>query len=216
PKLSESVGAGADRPALARQGRFGRSGTGNLPRGASPLSSLSRPNSDRVRRVAAANPGGAPGQASAPLPGNQRAECPPGTRAGTGAGPVVECLRQSAGDGQLAQRACGPPRTCRAPGRSPRAAAQRLSRGLDSAASGRMCFRRSGPAHGPDGGQRQETLGPRPAALTRLVGGNGMNAIPAMPATQDYPPLDGPALEPDDPRVLAALEEYGAALEAGA
>ena len=65
-----------------------------------------------------------------------------------------------------------------------------------------------------------------------------MNPIPVVPPTQDYPRVAGaersdapasadnrsfedstppspPGVEPDDPRVLAALEEYLTAVEAG-
>src|SRR5437773_2909467 len=52
-KLFESPGAGADRPALARQGRFGRPGARNLPGSPPPFSRLSRPNAGGVRPMAA-------------------------------------------------------------------------------------------------------------------------------------------------------------------
>src|SRR5258707_15749080 len=78
-----------------------------------------------------------------------------------------------------------------------------------------MCLRGSGPAHGPNRGEREETLGPCSAALARRARGGPMNPIPMAPPTQDYSSPAESAVEPDDPRVLAALEEYLAGVEAG-
>src|SRR5437867_614313 len=77
----------------------------------------------------------------------------------------------------------------------------------------RLC--RSGPAHGPDFGEREKTLGSCSAALARRARGDFMNPISIASLTQDYPLPADSIVEPDDPRVLAALEEYIAAAEAG-
>src|SRR5205823_12604503 len=78
-----------------------------------------------------------------------------------------------------------------------------------------MCLCGSGPAHGPNGGEREKTLGSCSTALARRAKGGFMKPIPVAPPTQDYPSPADRLVEPDDPRVLAALEEYLAAAEAG-
>src|SRR5262249_17023350 len=93
PQLFESFSPGTDRPALARQDGFGRPGSRDVLRGPPSFFRVSRADVGPICSVAAANPGGAAGQAGAPLLGEQTPRRPPRGGAAARAGAIVGRLR---------------------------------------------------------------------------------------------------------------------------
>src|SRR5262249_39127596 len=101
-----------------------------------------------------------------------------------------------------------PPRASRPPGRRPRPAARGLSRGHHPAPPGGPDLRAGGRAHGPVGGQRGQTVGAGPGPVAACPARGLMKQ-----AESQSPPSAAP---PADERVIRAMHEYLAALEAGA
>src|SRR5258708_1884215 len=169
-------------------------------------------------RLAAANHGRKPRSYGAPLLRHPAPRRPPGARFGRRTERVVARPGPGAGGpAKLAQSAGGSARTGRAARRRIGAAAGRLSRGDRPVAFARTELPRGGPAHGAHPGQREKCMGTGPGAIAAFLRRRFMNVTedgrPAMPVAGDTP--KGPALPADDPRLIRALEEYRALLDAG-
>src|SRR5262249_14860387 len=150
-----------------------------------------------------------------------------GAGAGGSDGRVLTSPRpEPGGRVQHAEPAGRPSGTGGAAGRCPWPVVPGLSGGYYPASSRRANVPRGGAAHGPECGQRQEPLGPRPGPVAPFAGSFRMSTTKDVPGgVRARPPLplspkeecagDGVAASAlDDPRVVQALEDYSTALRA--
>src|SRR5262249_28665738 len=112
----------------------------------------------------------------------------------------------------VAEPGGGAARAGRAAGRRPQGAAGRIRRGDRAAPPRRAAVRRGGGAHGAQRGQRGEALGAGAGAPAAEAGRRVMTES-ANGRVAVAPPDSAPSL--DDPRVVRAVREYLAAIEAG-
>src|SRR5262249_20938615 len=218
PRLPGAAGPVADRPALAGQGRCRRPGPGHVPGSPPPLCPVPRDHGGRVGRMAAANPGRVARQPRAALLRHTAPRRAAGGGAGGSEGRVLAGPRpEPGGRVQHAEPAGRPPRTGGAAGRCTRPVVPGLSGGYHPASSRRADVPRGGAAHGPECGQRQEPLGPRPGPVATFTGSFRMSTTIDVPGGAGALPVTVPKVAvpaADDPRVVRALEAYSAAVSA--
>src|SRR5262245_61914251 len=169
--------------------------------------------------MAAANPGRVARQSRAALLRYAAPRRAAGAGAGGTNGRVLAGPRpEPGGRVQHAEPAGRPSGTGGAAGRCPRPVVPGLSGGYYPASSRGADVPRSGAAHGPECGQRQEPLGPRPGPVATFAGSFRMSTTIDVPGGAGALPVTVPkvaAPAADDPRLVRALEDYSAALRAG-
>src|SRR5262249_30248494 len=214
---SGAAGPVADRPALAGQGRCRRPGPGHVPGSPPPLCPVPRDHGGRAGRMAAANPGRVARQSRAALLRYAAPRRAAGAGAGGSDGRVLAGPRpEPGGRVQHAEPAGRPSGTGGAAGRRPRPVVPGLSGGYYTASSRRADVPRGGAAHGPECGQRQEPLGPRPGPVATFTGSFRMSTTIDVPGgARAGPQVAGPPAHPPPPASgpegqSAAPEGWGA------